>query len=166
MSLDRSVARIAIVITVIEVVVLVRWLGLTSTAAAAVAAGFLYAGILVEEVLRFRLIKGRLPQGRDLTLIAAGVAVETIGWILPVALQTPIGLTFGILFVALTSEHAIIGLATTGFFDVRSVLDFSALETAGGALWLTEPSAATIGVLTVTSFLEHVQGVRQGLGLR
>src|SRR2546422_2710688 len=66
--------KLAALITVIEVVVLVEWLRLTTSAAAAVAAGFLFIGILVEELVRFRGIKTRFPQGRELALVLLGVA--------------------------------------------------------------------------------------------
>jgi len=162
----NAVNRLAALITIIEVIVLVVWLRLTATAAAAVAAGFLFVGILVEELVRFRGIKNRFPQGRELGLVALGVAVETVGWILPLVLNARLLVAFGILFVTLDIEHTIINLATTGTFNLGSVVDFSAVEAAGGAVWLTNPSAATIAVLAVTSVLEHVQGVRQGMGLR
>jgi hypothetical protein len=141
-------------------------LNLTTTAAAAVAAGFLVVGILIEELVRFRGIKGQFPQGGALMLVILGVAVESVAWILPLALKTQVALTFVILFVGLDIEHAIINRATTGTFSLASVVDFSALEAAGGAIWLAAPSAATVVVLVITSVLEHVQGVRQGLGLR
>lgn len=157
---------LAALLTVIEVAVLVEWLNLTTTAAAAVAAGFLFVGILIEELVRFRGIKGRFPQGRELLLVILGVGVETVTWILPLVLKTPVLQTFVILFVGLDVEHAIINLATTGKFSVATVADFSALEAAGGTIWLTAPSVGTIVVLVITSVLEHVQGVRQGLGLR
>ncbi len=162
----NAVNRLAALITIIEVIVLVVWLRLTATAAAAVAAGFLFIGILVEELVRFRGIKNRFPQGRELALVVLGVAVETVGWILPLVLNARLLVAFGILFVTLDIEHAIINLATTGTFNLGSVVDFSAIEAAGGAVWLANPSAATIAVLAVTSVLEHVQGVRQGMGLR
>lgn len=162
----NAVNRLAVLITIIEVIVLVVWLRLTTTAAAAVAAGFLFIGILVEELVRFRGVKTRFPQGRELALVVLGVAVETVGWILPLVLSARLVVAFAILFVTLDIEHAIINLATTGKFSLGSVVDFSAIEAAGGAVWLTNPSAATIAVLAVTSVLEHVQGVRQGMGLR
>src|SRR5213078_863381 len=84
----------------------------------------------------------------------------------PLVLNARLLVAFGILFVTLDIEHTIINLATTGTFNLGSVVDFSAIEAAGGAVWLTNPSAATIAVLAVTSVLEHVQGVRQGMGLR
>lgn len=161
-----QVNRLAVLITAIEVVVLVEWLRLTATVAAAVAAGFLFVGILVEELVRFRGIKRRFPQGREVLLELLGVAVETVGWILPLVLQSQLLLTFVILFVALDIEHAIINLATTGKFALGAVADFSALEAVGGTIWLANPSVGTIALLIVTSILEHTQGVRQGLGLR
>lgn len=163
--LDR-ISRLALLITIIEIVVLVKWLGLTMNAAAAVAAGFLFVGILIEELVRFKGVKSRFPQGRELLLVVGGVGVETVTWILPVVFKTPIAQTFGILFVGLEIEHAVINLATTGRFDLRGVLDFSAVEAAGGAIWLSNPSLGTIVVLAITSFLEHIQGIRQALGLR
>ena len=162
----NAVNKLAVLLTIIEVVVLVVWLRLTTTAAAAVAAGFLFIGILVEELVRFRGIRARFPQGRELVLVVLGVVVETAGWILPLVLNARLLVTFVILFVTLDIEHAIINLATTGTFSLGSVVDFSAIEAVGGAVWLTNPSAATIAVLVVTSVLEHVQGVRQGMGLR
>ncbi len=162
----NAVNRLAVLLTAIEVVVLVEWLGLTTSAAAAVAAGFLFVGILVEELVRFRGIKIRFPTGRELLLILLGVAVESVGWILPLVLKTQVLLTLAILFIALDVEHAIISLATTGKFSLRGVVDFSAIEAAGGAIWLSNPSVGTVIVLIITSVLEHVQGIRQGLGLR
>ena len=164
-KLDK-VARLAVVITVIEVIVLVQWLQMTMTQAAAVAAGFLFVGILIEELVRFMGIKNRAPREREFLLIALGVAVETVTWILPLVLALLPAQTFGILFVGLTVEHAIIGLATRGKFDLQSVVDFSAVEAAGGTIWLMDPSVGTIIVLAITSVLEHVQGIRQGLRLR
>src|SRR3989442_2150007 len=73
----NAVNRLAVLITGIEVIVLVEWLRLTTTAAAAVAAGFLFIGILVEELVRFRGIKTRFPQGRVLALVLLGVAGRT-----------------------------------------------------------------------------------------
>src|SRR2546428_14118895 len=75
----NAVNKLAALITVIEVVVLVEWLRLTTTAAAAVAAGFLFIGILVEELVRFRGIKTRFPQGRELALVLLGVAGRAAG---------------------------------------------------------------------------------------
>src|SRR3989475_8614307 len=75
----NAVNRLAVLITGIEVIVLVEWLRLTTTAAAAVAAGFLFIGILVEELVRFRGIKTRFPQGRELALVLLGVAGVTRG---------------------------------------------------------------------------------------
>src|SRR2546428_13273940 len=75
----NAVNKLAALITVIEVVVLVEWLRLTTSAAAAVAAGFLFIGILVEELVRFRGIKTRFPQGRELALVLLGVAGGTGG---------------------------------------------------------------------------------------
>src|SRR2546430_13792927 len=146
----NAVNRLAALITIIEIIVLVVWLRLTATAAAAVAAGFLFVGILVEELVRFRGIKNRFPQGRELGLVALGVAVETVGGILPLVLNARLLVAFGVLFVTLDIEHTIINLATTGTFNLGSVVDFSAIEAAGGAVWLTNPSAATIAVLAVT----------------
>src|SRR5713226_6894599 len=151
----NAINRLAVLLTGIEVVVLVEWLRLTTTA----AAGLLFVGILVEELVRFRGIKSRFPQGRELLLVLVGVAVESVGWILPLVLKAQ-------LFVALDIEHAIIGLATTGKFTLGGVVDFSAIEAAGGAVWLNNPSIGTIVVLVIASILEHVQGIRQGLGLR
>lgn len=162
----NAVNRLAVLLTAIEVVVLVEWFGLTTSAAAAVAAGFLFVGILVEELVRFRGIKIRFPTGRESLLIFLGVAVESVGWILPLVLKTQVLLTLAILFITLDVEHAIISLATTGKFSLRGVVDFSAIEAAGGAIWLSNPSIGTVIVLIITSVLEHVQGVRQGLGLR
>src|SRR3989454_5433975 len=79
----NAVNRLAVLITGIEVVVLVVWLGLTTSAAAAVAAGFLFIGILVEELVRFRGIKTRFPQGRELALVLLGVAGGTVGGVFP-----------------------------------------------------------------------------------
>jgi hypothetical protein len=163
---SNTVNRLAVLITGIEVVVLVEWLRLITMAAAAVAAGFLVVGILVEEFVRFRGIKSRFPQGRELLLVLLGVAVEAVGWILPLVLKSQRLLTFAILFVALDIEHAIINLATTGKFALGAVVDFSALEAVGGTIWLTNPSVGTIALLIGTSILEHVRGIRQGLGLR
>src|SRR2546427_13135805 len=75
----NAVNKLAALITVIEVVVLVEWLRLTTSAAAAVAAGFLFIGILVEELVRFRGIKTRFPQGRELALVLLGVAGGAVG---------------------------------------------------------------------------------------
>src|SRR2546426_8443498 len=75
----NAVNRLAVLITGIEVVVLVEWLRLTTSAAAAVAAGFLFIGILVEELVRFRGIKTRFPQGRELALVLLGVAGGAVG---------------------------------------------------------------------------------------
>lgn len=161
---DR-VNRLAVLITGIEVAVLVEWLR-RAVAGLPSAAGFLFGGILVEEVVRFRGIKGRLPNLRELVIIAVGVAVETVAWIIPVAFRLDPAQTFGVLFVGLDLEHAIIGYATTGKFDLRSVIDFSAVEAAGGTIWLVAPGIGTVVVLAITSVLEHVQGIRQGLGLR
>ena len=161
-----TVNGLAALLTGIEVIVLVEWLRLTTTAAAAVAAGFLVVGILIEEVLRFRGIKRRFPQARELGLVGAGVAVEAVAWILPLVLNTPGWQTFAIVFVGLDIEHAIINLATTGTFSLRRVADFTAVEAIGGAIWLTAPSVGTIAILIIASVLEHVQGVRQGLRLR
>lgn len=164
--MNNAVNRLSVLLTGIEVVVLVEWLRLTATAAAVVAAGFLFIGILIEELVRFRGIKSRFPQGNELLLVLLGVAVETVGWILPLVFRAQLVLTFVILFVTLDIEHAIINLATTGKFNLGSVVDFSALEAVGGAIWLINPSVGTIVILAVTSVLEHVQGVRQGMGLR
>ncbi len=162
----NAVNRLAVLLTAIEVVVLVEWLGLRTSAAAAVAAGFLFVGILVEELVRFRGIKIRFPTGRELLLILLGVAVESVGWILPLVLKTQVLLTLAILFITLDVEHAIISLATAGKFSLRGVVDFSAIEAAGGAIWLSNLSIGTVIVLIIASVLEHVQGIRQGLGLR
>ena len=161
-----NVNGLAALLTALEVVVLVQWLRLTTTAAAAVAAGFLVVGILIEELVRFRGIKGRFPQARELGLVVAGVAIEAVAWILPLVLKTPGWQTVAIVFVGLDVEHAIINLATTGMFSLRRVADFTAVEAIGGAIWLTSPSVGTIAILVVASVLEHVQGVRQGLRLR
>ncbi len=161
-----NVNGLAALLTGIEVVVLVDWLRLTTTAAAVVAVGFLVVGILIEELVRFRGIKGQFPQPRELGLVVGGVVVEAVAWILPLVMDTPGWLTFVILFVGLDVEHAIINLATTGTFSLRRVADFTAVEAVGGAIWLTAPSAITVVILVVASVLEHVQGVRQGLRLR
>src|SRR5436853_6971401 len=139
---------------------------MAAQAVADVARRFLMVSNLVEELVRFRGIKNRFPQGRELGLVALGVAVETVGWILPLVLNARLLVAFGILFVTLDIEHTIINLATTGTFNLGSVVDFPAIEAAGGAVRLTNRSARTIAVLAVTSVLEHVQGVRQGMGLR
>src|SRR5437667_11397612 len=109
----NAVNRLAALITIIEVIVLVAWLMLTATAAAAVAAGFLFIGILVEELVRFRGIKNRFPQGRELALVVLGVAVETVGWILPLILNARLLVAFGILFVTLPIQHTNTTLVTT-----------------------------------------------------
>src|SRR2546422_4902818 len=101
----NAVNKLAALITVIEVVVLVEWLRLTTTAAAAVAAGFLFIGILVEELVRFRGIKTRFPQGRELALVLLGVAVETRGGGFPPVFDNPLLVGFWGLFVALGIEH-------------------------------------------------------------
>lgn len=165
--LDRRITKLAITITVIEVVVLVVWLALTRMAVAPqVAAGFLFAGILLEELLRFRGIKGHLPFGRGLALLVLGVGIETATWIAALSAGSVAGLLV-VLFVGLVVEHAIIAAATGGgSISLRGALDFSAVEAAGGAIWLADPSAATIVILVTTSVLEHVQGIRQGYGLR
>src|SRR2546426_12613587 len=118
----NAVNRLAAFITIIEVIVLVVWLRLTATAAAAVAAGFLFIGILVEELVRFRGIKTRFPQGRELALVLLGVAIETVGWVLPLVSNTRLFGGFGILFVTLDIEHAVINLDTTGKFSLGSVV--------------------------------------------
>lgn len=146
--------RLGLLITGIELVVLVAWL-------ATLAAGLLFVGIAIEEVVRFRGVTGGFPSARQLLLILLGVAVETAGWALPIALRTPPALTFVILTVALDIEHAIIRYATAGIFNLSEVLNFSLIEAAGGTIWLTNPSAGTIAILAVTSQTEHVQGLRQ-----
>src|SRR3989442_6059449 len=78
-----NINGLAALLAGIEVVVLIQWLRLTTTAAAAVAAGFLVVGVLIEELVRFRGIKGRFPQARELGLVAARVAVGAVAWILP-----------------------------------------------------------------------------------
>lgn len=156
--------QIAGVLTVIEVVVLVRWLAL-ALAVAQGAIGFLFGGILVEELVRFRLLRGRFPQGRELALVIVGVAIETVGWIaalLAIPLAPPearFGPAFGVLFVVLSVEHAVIDLATSGQFRLREVIGFSAIEAVGGAVWLVNPSIGTIVVLAVTSAVEHRLGI-------
>src|SRR3989454_4136079 len=107
----NAVNRLAVLITGIEVVVLVVWLGLTTSAAAAVAAGFLFIGILVEELVRFRGIKTRFPQGRELALVLLGVAIETGGGVVPLVVNTRLVVTFGVLFGALDVGHSILKLA-------------------------------------------------------
>src|SRR5437899_11002610 len=97
----KAVNGLAALITRSEVIVLVVWLRLTATGAAAVAAGFLFIGILVEELVRFRGVKNRFPQGRELGLVALGVAVETVRWILPLVLNARLRVAVGILFVTL-----------------------------------------------------------------
>src|SRR5438552_15915903 len=142
----NAVNRLPALPTLIAVLVLVVWLRLPATAAAAVAAGFLFVGILVEELVRFRGIQTRSPQGRELGLVALGVAVETVGWILPLVLNARLLVAFGILFVTLDIEHTIINLATTGTFNLGSGVDFSAIDAAGGAVWLSNRSDSTIAV--------------------
>src|SRR2546428_11976405 len=87
----NAVNKLAALITVIEVVVLVEWLRLTTSAAAAVAAGFLFIGILVEELVRFRGIKTRFPQGRELALGLLGGAGGTGGGVVAPGGNTPGG---------------------------------------------------------------------------
>src|SRR3989441_13108206 len=119
----NAVNRLAVLITGIEVVVLVVWLRLTSTATEAVAAGFLFVGIVIEELVRFRGIKSRFRQGGELAMVLLGVVVETVGWILPLVLNTRLLGTLGCLFVRLVIEHGIISLATTGNCSLDGVVD-------------------------------------------
>src|SRR5207247_11439849 len=76
----NAVNRLAALITIIEVIVLVVWLRLTATAAAALAAGFLFVGILVEELVRFRGVKNGFPRGCELAVVAVGGGAGTVGW--------------------------------------------------------------------------------------
>lgn len=173
--------RIAAVLTVIEVIVLVIWLALAvgqsplgiAKASPLVAAAFLLVGILVEELVRFRLLKGVFPSGRALKLVALGVAIETVGWIVAVpdlrvapvyeALRSVFAGTFVLLFAFLAVEHAVIDAATGGVslrnLRLGQVLGFSAVEAAGGAIWLFNPVLGTIVVLAATSFFEHRDGI-------
>src|SRR3989442_2779600 len=96
-----NINGLAALLAGIEVVVLIQWLRLTTTAAAAVAAGFLVVGVLIEELVRFRGIKGRFPQARELGLVGAGVAVEAGAWVLPPVLGPPGWQTFAIVFLGL-----------------------------------------------------------------
>lgn len=168
------IGRIAAILTVIELIVLVVWLALATGAGQgvlnlarnpALAVVVLAGGLMVEEVVRFRLIKGRFPQNagmlqrNEIMLLVIGVIVELVGWILPVARAFNALATFFILFGFLSVEHAIIDFATTGKFRIGEVLGFSATEAAGGTVWLINPSLETVGVLVVTSFIEHRQGV-------
>src|SRR2546422_4752285 len=107
----NAVNKLAALITVIEVVVLVEWLRLTTTAAAAVAAGFLFIGILVEELVRFRGIKTRFPQGRELALVLLGVAVGTLGGGLPPMFENSGFVGFLVFFFPPAIEH---GLSNPG----------------------------------------------------
>src|SRR3989442_16036066 len=85
----NAVNKLAALITVIEVVVLVEWLRLTTSAAAAGAAGFLFIGILVEGLVRFRGIKTRFPQGGELGLGVVGAAAGGRGGGVGPGLDTP-----------------------------------------------------------------------------
>src|SRR2546425_12235977 len=96
----NAVNRLAVLITGIEGVVLVVWLRLTSTATEAVAAGFLFVGIAIEELVRFRGIKSRFPQGGELALVLLGVVLETVGGIRPLVLDARVLEADGILFLA------------------------------------------------------------------
>lgn len=170
---------IAGIITIIEFVTLVAWLAVaTGTPVpgygpldipAGLAAAVLAVGITIEELVRYRLVKGRFPRGGELGFFAGGIAVEIVGWIIALRLADPQAIigSFGVLFGTLAVEHALIQQATNGGpFNLRGVLDFSAVEAVGGAVWLVNPSVGTLVILAVTSALEHVQGVRQALGLR
>ena len=165
MNLKTKIAALGALLTGIEVPVLVKWL-LLALARSWLAAPFLFVGVAIEELVRFRGIKGRLPTGRELTLVGLGVLVETITWIVPFATHADFGAAFLFIFGGLALEHAIIDSATSGAFALGRVLDFSAVEAAGGALWLTYPTPLTIGVLAAASVLEHVQGLRKAFGLR
>lgn len=174
-------SRFAAILTIIEVIVLVVWLGLArgnvslgiERAAPVAAAGFLVIGILVEELVRYRLLKGVFPASRALKLVALGVVIETVGWIVAVpreglvsiyaAMQSVFAGMFVILFAFLAVEHAVIDVATRGVglrqLRLGQVLGFSAVEAAGGAIWLFNPVIGTIIVLAATSFFEHRDGI-------
>ena len=78
-TLKEGINRIAAVITAVEIVTLVGALMLMGHAAKAAVLWFV--GILVEELLRYRMVKGSFPfdNGRAFTLIVVGVVVETVG---------------------------------------------------------------------------------------
>jgi len=130
------------------------------------AAVVLFLVIAIEETGRFHGIKGRFPDGHEWTVLGIGVLIETIIWIIPLATKAPAVLAIGELFVGLAVEHAVIRFATNGTFELGKVLDFTATEALGGGIWLTAPSVATVILLTATSIFEHVQGLRQAVGLR
>lgn len=174
----RRINVISGILTVIEVITLVVWLALATGTPIpyygnvagfpkGLAAIVLSVGIIIEELIRYRLVRGVFPTGRALQLVAVGVVVEVVGWVAALSgtlgtIETGLAPAFGILFVTLAVEHALIKQATDGGpFEIRKVLDFSAIEAAGGAIWLVDPSIGTIVVLAVTSMLEHVQGLRE-----
>src|SRR5712692_7678999 len=103
---------LAIGLTIVEVWGLVRWFGLAIGLMFALAFAFLFGVVLVEELGRFRGIKGRFPTGTELTLLVIGVLVETIGWAVAFTLRENVASTFLALFVVLDLEHAIIATAT------------------------------------------------------
>jgi hypothetical protein len=157
------IALLAVLLSAVEVAVLVRWLQLRPAWYSASAV--LFVGIAVEELIRFRGVRGAFPKGSALTLVGVGVFVESIGWALAVGTEFPTSLLY--LFVFLAVEHAVIRVATNGgTLTVGKVLDFSAIEAFGGAVWLAHPNPGTLAVLAAASLLEHVQGLRQGFGLR
>jgi hypothetical protein len=173
----NAVAILAGFLTVIEVLVLVKWLGLATMPTTGLAAYLvLLVGIGVEELLRFRGIRKRFPSGTELTLVAAGVTVEVFTWILAFGrAHVSVVDTFVTLFVGLDIEHAIIAAATSRtpagtladfVASLGRVADFSAVEAAGGTIWLAAPSVGTLTVMAIMSVLEHVQGLRQAFGLR
>jgi hypothetical protein len=161
-----QVIRLAVVLTVVEVFGLVRWLTLALAQAGYAAAAALYFFILVEETGRFVGIKHRFPMGNEWYTLGLGVAIETVTWIVPLATHAPLPVAIGELFVGLAIEHAVIGYVTTGTFALGRVLDFTATEALGGGIWLVAPNPVTVALLAITSILEHVQGIRQSVGLR
>jgi hypothetical protein len=162
-----DIGLIAGILTGIEIPVLVRWLTLALTRQhPGEAVAVLFGGILFEEIVRFRLITNKFPAGPQLLTLIQGVAIETLAWILPITFGFSPVLTLATLFVGLAFEHAVMASAISGKFDLSKVLDFSAVEAFGGAYWLVAPNTETLIVFIIASLLEHIQGVRQGLGKR
>lgn len=152
-----------LIFTAVEAAGLIGWFTLISNQQIAAGLAVLFAGLLVEHFIAYRVLMGGKFPAAELLLISASESALWILWLAFFGANPALGVIF--LFITMFFQHSI----ERNIFKAKPLLDdlvkkeiigFTFIEAAAAGVWLVLASVgmpvAGAAVLTVSLFVEHV----------